>query len=106
MDLTPRRMCTLALAALLSLPILVPVTTPSLFAQAASGVSTITGTVLDPNGNVLPSATVLLKSDSSSLTRKATADSTGHFSISGLPAGAYTVSISAPGFSIAVQQGV
>ena len=106
MDLTPRRMCTLALAALLSLPILVPVTTPSLFAQTASGVSTITGTVLDPNGNVLPSATVLLKSDSSSLTRKANADATGHFSISGLPAGVYTISVSAPGFSIAVQQGV
>ena len=106
MSLTPRRMCTLALTAILSLPFLAPITSPSLFAQAVSGGSTITGTVADPGGNVLASAAILLKSDSSSLTRKASSDSTGHFSISGLPAGVYTVSVSAPGFSIAVQQGV
>ena len=106
MSLTPRRTCILALATLLSLPILASLTTPTLFAQSESGASTITGAILDPAGNVLPSAAVLLKSDSSSLTRKVNADAQGHFSISGLPAGLYTVSVSAPGFSIAVQQGV
>ncbi|MEO8736672.1 MAG: carboxypeptidase-like regulatory domain-containing protein, partial [Edaphobacter sp.] len=102
MFLTPRRMCTLALAGIFSLPALAPLSSRPLFAQVVSGYSTITGAVLDPGGNVLPSASILLKSDSSSLTRKANADSTGHFSIDGLPAGIYTVSVSAPGFSITV----
>src|SRR6185437_327585 len=106
MSLTPRRTCTLALTAILSLPLLAPLQSRSLFAQAVSRGGTVTGTVADPGGNMLATATVLLKSDSSSFTRKANADSAGHFSISDVPAGVYTVSVSAPGFSIAVQQGV
>jgi len=106
MSSTPRRTCTLALTAILSLPFLAPITSPSLFAQVVSDGSTVMGTVADPGGNMLAAATVQLKSDSSSFTRKANADSSGHFLISGVPAGVYIVSVSAPGFSIAVQQGV
>ncbi|MEO8737496.1 MAG: TonB-dependent receptor, partial [Edaphobacter sp.] len=106
MSLMPRRMSLLALATILSLPVLAPVVAQPLFAQAASGTSAVTGTVLDPGGDVLPKAIVLLKSDSSDLTRNATADSLGHFSIAGLPAGRYTVSVTAPGFSVAVQPDV
>jgi iron complex outermembrane recepter protein len=106
MSSTPRCTCTLALALLLSLPIVTFFAAPALCAQSESGVSTLSGAVLDPAGNVVPGAAVVLKSDSSSFIRKASADNQGHFSIGSLPAGLYTVSVSAPGFSLAVQQGV
>lgn len=106
MFLTPRRLYTLALATILSSPMFTPIAAPPVFAQSVSGTSTVTGTVLDPRGNVISNAAVLVKSNSGSLTRKTTADSVGHFTVSGLPAGRYTVSASAPGFSIAVQPDV
>ncbi|MBN9615485.1 MAG: TonB-dependent receptor [Acidobacteriales bacterium 59-55] len=106
MSSLPRRAWILAFSAILSLPLFTPLTTTALFAQTAAGRSTLSGTVLDPSGNVLPSAAILLKDDAGSLIRKATADSQGHFSIAGLPAGRYTVSATAPGFSTAVQRSV
>lgn len=106
MSLTPRRTCTLALTAVLSLPFFAPLHSRSLFAQVVSGGGTVAGTVADLGGNMLATASVVLKSDASNFTRKATADSSGRFSIGNVPAGVYTVSASAPGFSIAVQQGV
>ena len=106
MSLTPRRLCILALATILSSPVFTPIATPLLFAQSVSGTSTVTGTVVDPRGNVIANAAILVRSNVGGLTRKTTSDSIGHFAISGLPAGRYTVSASAPGFSIAVQQDV
>lgn len=106
MSLPSRYTCVLALAGIVSLPLLASVATRPLFAQAISGAASITGTVDDPGGNMLPGAAVVLTSVSGSFTRKTTADSTGHFSIAGVPAGTYTSTASAPGFSVAVQTDV
>jgi len=59
----------------------------------------LTGTILDPHGNAVPNASVQVKSESSSLVRRTTAGLEGRFSAEGLPNGAYTVEVSAPGFS-------
>src|SRR5277367_5217777 len=74
-----------------------------LYAQQSG---TITGTVQDPRGAALPSAAVMVKNDASSLTRQATTDPQGHFSVPNLPAGKYTVQVTAVGFEVTSKTGV
>jgi iron complex outermembrane receptor protein len=66
----------------------------------------LTGTVLDPHGNVVANAIVQVKSESSSLVRQVTTGTDGRFSVAGLPNGSYTVEVSAPGFSVNSRTGV
>ncbi|HEY0795929.1 MAG TPA: carboxypeptidase-like regulatory domain-containing protein [Acidisarcina sp.] len=68
----------------------------SAFAQ--SGRATITGTVTDKSGAVIPGATVLLTDDASKTPRSSTSDGQGFFSFVGIPASSYTVEVSAKGF--------
>jgi len=64
--------------------------------------SSLSGTVVDPTGAVVPNATVTAKSNATGAEfRAATADN-GTFSIPALDAGTYTVIISAAGFKQAV----
>ena len=79
---------------------------PTLLQAQQGGSATLSGTVLDPHGSVIASATVQVKSESSSLIRKTTSGKDGRFSIEGLPVGAYTVEVSAPGFSLRSRKGV
>jgi iron complex outermembrane recepter protein len=72
--------------------------------QNASG--TISGTVLDPDGNAVQNAVVAVRSESSVAVTKAVTDPQGKFSVAGLPAGSYTVEVSVPGFALAVRTGV
>jgi iron complex outermembrane receptor protein len=65
----------------------------------------ITGSVQDPVGGAVQSAAVVVRSESGVET-KATTDAAGKFSISGLPAGIYTVEVSSPGFALATRQSV
>jgi hypothetical protein len=66
-------------------------------AQKQSG--TITGTVFDPQGAVIPGATVTATDNATGLgvTVKTTAE--GSFTVPGLPFGIYTVTITAQGFA-------
>ena len=71
---------------------------PSLIAQSlVSG--DLTGTVTDPSGAVVPSATVSLKSDANGSTRTTTTNSNGAYRFSLLPPGSYSVSVTAQGFN-------
>ena len=72
--------------------------------QNASG--SISGTVLDPDGNAVQNAVVAVRSESSAAVTKTTTDQQGKFSVAGLPAGSYTVEVSVPGFALAVRTGV
>jgi iron complex outermembrane receptor protein len=65
----------------------------------AQQTGSITGTVSDPGGNVLPHANIVINQESTTLSRKVTSDSQGHFSSEGLPPGRYTLEVSVPGFS-------
>ena len=73
-----------------------------LFAYAQTSTSSLNGAVTDPNGEVVPGATVLVKSNSTGAEYKAATSSNGTFSIPALGADTYTVIISAPGFKQAV----
>ena len=63
--------------------------------QGASG--EIQGAVVDPRGQGVPSAAVVVKSASLGETRTTSTDGEGRFSVKGLPAGNYTVEVEAPG---------
>src|SRR5579864_5613198 len=76
----------------------------SLRAQNASG--TLTGTVADPSGAVVPGATVIMKNDLSGDERRTVANNDGFFSINAVQPGDYTVTIKAQGFESYERPGV
>ena len=71
-------------------------------AVPAAGQSTtegaIAGTVFDTSGAVIPSAAVVLRNNGTNETINLTSDSSGYFKAPLVPAGAYTVTITAAGF--------
>ena len=74
---------------------------PCAWAQFTSAVE---GTVTDPSGAVVPSASVTLKNVETGVTRSVRASATGYFRFTSLSAAAYTLTASAPGFKTTVQQ--
>ena len=75
-------------------------TLASLSSYAQSTGTTLTGTVTDVKGGALQNATVNLKNDATSDVRTTRTDNQGHFVISGIAPGRYSVEISAPGFGV------
>ena len=69
----------------------------SSFAQSTFG--TITGTVKDSTGAVIPNASIEVKSSTTDMVRIGTADSRGDFNMVNLDADVYKVTVSASGFS-------
>src|SRR5438132_12247697 len=74
------------------------------FAQTDRG--TITGTISDPAGAVVPNATVEARSAEGGEVYKAGSTNTGNFTIPQLPAGTYELSISVSGFKKFVRPGI
>ncbi len=66
------------------------------FAQSDRG--TITGTVADPAGAMIPNASVEAKNVATAAVYKVASSSTGNFTLAQLPAGVYSLTVSAPGF--------
>ncbi|MGO8817630.1 MAG: carboxypeptidase regulatory-like domain-containing protein [Terriglobia bacterium] len=58
----------------------------------------VTGTVSDQSGAVVPEAKVSIANDQTELTRSATTDTAGQYRILDLPEGNYTLSVTAKGF--------
>ena len=63
----------------------------------------IQGTVADPNGAVIPGATITLTSVDQGTQFPATSDASGNFTLSGLPRGSYSIKVEAGGFATLVQ---
>jgi hypothetical protein len=66
----------------------------------------IAGTLTDATGAVIPKAVVTAKNTSTGLSRQATSDDTGYYSIPNLQEGTYDLSVSASGFGPYTQTGV
>jgi iron complex outermembrane receptor protein len=66
----------------------------------------LSGTVLDPLGKVLPGATVVVKGENGVTAKVTNTDSTGHYSIAGLAAGTYSVEVAQSGFTPSRREGV
>lgn len=63
--------------------------------------SAITGTVLDPSGGAVPSASVTLKDTSTAVVYSAVTSSAGIFRITALPASTFSLTVEAKGFETA-----
>src|ERR671913_280962 len=72
------------------------------FAQTETG--QITGRVTDPNGAVVPGASVTVKSVETAAERAATADAEGSYTVTNLQPGLYDVTVAAPNFAKSTQR--
>jgi len=89
--------CGLSLLIALSLP-------PAGWSQAASG--NIAGLVYDPSGAVVPGATVRVVNTETGVTRTATTDEQGHYTVLNLPVGTYELTFTREGFAELKRTGV
>jgi hypothetical protein len=67
---------------------------------------TLSGTALDSSGAVIPDAQVSLKNEASGDTRSTVSNGSGFFSITAIPPGSYTVTVTASGFKTWKETGI
>ena len=72
-------------------------------AQSAGNSTSVTGTVTDPSGAVIPGATVTLHNPVSQFERITTTDGMGNFTIPNVPFNPYHMTVTATGFAAHVQ---
>lgn len=70
----------------------------AVFAQAQASSADLRGTVVDPNGSIVPGATVTAKNSSTGINRTVTANDDGAYQILSLPPGDYEISAQAATF--------
>ena len=67
--------------------------------NSTEALGTISGTVVDPNGNFVVSATVKLSREATGDEPQLTSDQVGHFLFTGVPPGPFQIAITAAGFA-------
>ncbi len=72
------------------------IATGLLFAQGER--ATITGTVTDPTGAVVPQATIAVRNEGTNIANRTESNSTGLFVVPALPPGSYELTAEKPGF--------
>src|SRR5487761_1843609 len=87
-----------AIFAVLSFALLTP---SSLHAQVVG--ATLSGTITDPSGAVIPHAQVVITNTATGVTRNATADASGFYNTPNLLPGTYRITVSASGFSTQIR---
>lgn len=75
-------------------------------ASAQTDRGTITGTVSDPAGAVVPAAAIEAKSVATGAVYQTASSTTGNYTIAQLPAGTYQMSITVPGFKKFIRTGL
>lgn len=68
--------------------------------------ATLTGTLTDPSGGVIPNATLSITNVATGIVRQVTSDSSGVYNAPNLLPGTYDVTVTAAGFNTAVQNGI
>jgi hypothetical protein len=89
--------CLLAIATVLGL--LISMAEPPAYGQATTSAGTIQGTITDPSGAVIPSATVTITNKANGSVVKVTTSSSGYYTSGPLVSGSYTISVSHAGFA-------
>lgn len=72
----------------------------------SSTTGNITGTVRDPQGNVVPKAEITVEDEKTGTSRSVTTDDDGFYNVPTLPPGRYTLTTSPPGFKKTVASGL
>jgi hypothetical protein len=75
-------------------------------AYAQSDRGTITGTISDPAGAMIPNAPIEAKNIQTGAVYKAASSLTGNYTLAQLPAGVYQLTVSSPGFKQYVRTGI
>ena len=75
-------------------------------AKAQQLTATLSGTVTDSSGAVIPDAEVTITQTTTNAARAVRSDGTGNYSVTSLPAGTYSVSVSSKGFETFVARNV
>ncbi len=70
------------------------------------GFQTLSGSIADPSGAVVPNAPVTLNNTDTNEALHATTDMTGRFQFTNIQPGNYTVQVKAPGFKTTVQNNI
>jgi Carboxypeptidase regulatory-like domain len=88
--------------------LLVPTGTSIFTLPASAQVTTasLSGTVLDNTGAIIPNAPILLRNELSGDKRAGKTNSSGFFNFAGVASGDYTINISAPGFERFSESGI
>src|SRR5690349_14969623 len=76
------------------------------FAQSQIGGASLNGTVTDPSGASVPNAKVTAANTATGLTRTTQTSDAGFYTFTGLPVGAYDVTVDAQGFKTAKRTGL
>jgi hypothetical protein len=77
----------------------------TVMAQSQASTGQIVGTVKNPNGELVPGATLTVTNPATGLSRTLTTNDQGGFSAVNLPSGEYTIDVEAPGFGKFTQTG-
>ena len=95
---------TLLLLTVVGAVLLSTVLSEPMHAQVLYG--SVSGTVSDPSGAVIPNAQITVVNDTTGFTRTGTTDAAGYYRLLDIPAGTYTLSSSASGFQGFKQTGI
>jgi outer membrane receptor protein involved in Fe transport len=71
-------------------------------AMAQNAGVTLSGVIHDPTGGLIPTATVTVTNSETSLSRNASTDQLGRYTVLGLPAGTYDVAATSQGFGMLI----
>jgi beta-lactamase regulating signal transducer with metallopeptidase domain len=76
------------------------------FGASAQSFSTVSGSLVDPLGRMLPGATLTLSNAQAQSKYEIKSDATGRYEFVGLPPGNYTLAIESPGFRAIKREGI
>jgi hypothetical protein len=79
---------------------------PKVHAQLAVTTATLSGTVTDATGAVVPGSNVRMSSVEKGIARSQEADSSGHYSFTQLPPATYSLLVQSNGFKSYQQNGI
>ena len=85
------------------LPLLTALFAVAVLAQAGGSTAEIKGRINDPNGAVLPDATITATDTTKNFSRTATSDANGEYRFLSIPPGTYQIKVEANGFTTQIQ---